>query len=105
MRPSYYHHLGELYNKSRILLLDALERASFRCISPEGAYYIWTDIRETGFKDDRKLAKHLISKVKVGSVPGSSFYHLPSLGRLKLRFSFSKRPETIERAAARLARL
>jgi L-glutamine---4-(methylsulfanyl)-2-oxobutanoate aminotransferase len=105
MPLSYYQHLRKLYDRSRKLLLDALETASFNCTVPEGAYYIWTDIRETGFKDDRKLAKHMISRVGVGGVPGSSFYHRPSKGRLKLRFSFSKKPETIERAAARLARL
>jgi aspartate/methionine/tyrosine aminotransferase len=105
MPLSYYQHLRELYDRSRKLLLDALEEASFICTRPEGAYYIWTDIRETGFKDDRKLARHMISKVGVGGVPGSSFYHRPSRGRLKLRFSFSKKPETIERAAARLARM
>ncbi len=101
---SYYENLRQLYYKSRNLLLDALETASFSCTQPEGAYYIWTDIRRTGFKDDRQLARHMISRVGVGGVPGSSFYHRQSKGRLKLRFSFSKRPETIRKAASRLAK-
>ena len=99
----YYENLRTLYDESRSLLLEALEDASFQCTRPEGAYYVWTDIRETGFKDDRALAKHLITKVGVGAVPGSSFYHSSSRGRLKLRFSFSKRPNTIRKAAKRLA--
>jgi aminotransferase len=45
---------------------------------------------------------HLITKVGVGGVPGSSFYHNPSHGRLRFRFSFSKKPETIRRAIKRL---
>lgn len=102
---SYYQKLRNLYGNSRELLLEALEDASFRCTKPEGAYYIWTDITKTGFKDDRKLARHLITKIGVGAVPGSSFYHNPRDGRLRLRFSFSKRPGTIRRAAARLAKL
>jgi aspartate/methionine/tyrosine aminotransferase len=101
---SYYEDLRKLYGRSRQLLLGALEAASFNCTSPEGAYYIWTDIQGTGFKDDRKLARHLISKVGVGAVPGSSFYSRPSKGRLKLRFSFSKKPETILKASRRLAK-
>ncbi len=101
---SYYENLRKLYNTSRSLLLQALEEASFTCTSPEGAYYVWTDIRHTGFRDDRILARHLVSRVGVGSVPGSSFYHRPSRGRLNLRFSFSKKPETIRKAAARLAK-
>jgi aminotransferase len=93
-----------LYAKSRKLLLQTLENASFVCTVPEGAYYVWTDFRRTGFKNDRKLAEHLIKKIGVGAVPGSSFYHLPSKGRLKLRFSFSKMPHTIEMAASRLGK-
>ena len=100
----YYKNLKGLYSESRNLLYDALEKASFECTLPEGAYYIWTDIRKTGFRDDRELAKHLITRVGVGAVPGSSFYHQASKGRLKLRFSFSKKPETIQRAAKRLAK-
>ncbi len=101
---SYYRDLRTLYDKSRKLLLQTLENASFICTIPEGAYYVWTDITRTGFKDDRKLAEHLIKKIGVGAVPGSSFYHLPSKGRLKLRFSFSKMPHTIEMAASRLSK-
>ncbi len=105
LRASYYRNLKAEYDQSRRLLLDGLEGASFRCTVPEGAYYIWTDISGTGFKDDRKLARHLITKVGVGAVPGSSFYHNPANGRLKLRFSFSKKPETIRKAVRRLERL
>jgi aminotransferase len=101
---SYYRDLRTLYDKSRKLLLQTLESASFVCTVPEGAYYVWTDIRPTGFKDDRLLAEHLIKRIGVGAVPGSSFYHLPSQGRLKLRFSFSKMPHTIEMAASRLGK-
>ena len=101
---SYYDSLRENYAESRGLLMEALEGSGFRCTMPEGAYYIWTDIRRTGFKDDVKLANYLVSKVGVGSVPGSSFYHQPSQGRLKLRFSFCKRPATIRAAARRLSK-
>jgi L-glutamine---4-(methylsulfanyl)-2-oxobutanoate aminotransferase len=101
---SYYGRLRGLYDKSRKLLLEALEAASFECTTPEGAYYIWTDIRRTGFNNDKSLAMHLISKVGVGGVPGSSFYHRQSKGRLKLRFSFSKKPETILKATAKLSK-
>jgi L-glutamine---4-(methylsulfanyl)-2-oxobutanoate aminotransferase len=101
---SYYDSLRENYDKSRGLLIEALERSGFKCTRPEGAYYIWTDIRGTGFKDDRKLANYLITKIGVGSVPGSSFYHQPSKGRLNLRFSFCKKPATIRAAAKRLSK-
>ncbi len=101
---SYYRKLRADYEESRRLLLAGLEKAGFKCTVPEGAYYVWTDTSATGFKDDRRLARHLITKVGVGAVPGSSFYHDPQSGRLRLRFSFSKKPETIRRAVRRLER-
>jgi len=99
---SYYEHLRENYRKGRDMLVESLKNAGFGVFKPEGAYYIWTTTDNTGFKDDRKLALHLITKVGVGGVPGSSFFHNPSHGRLRFRFSFSKKPETIRRAIKRL---
>ncbi len=101
---SYLRSLRGTYDESRRLLLVVLEEIGFRCFKPQGAYYVWTRIDGTGFKNDRELAEFLIKRVGVGSVPGSSFFHSPSQGRLNLRFSFSKKPETIRRAAERLRR-
>ncbi len=99
---SYYEHLRENYRKGREMLVDSLKSAGFGVVQPEGAYYVWTTTKNTGFKDDRDLAMHMITKIGVGGVPGSSFFHNPSHGRLRFRFSFSKKPETIRRAIKRL---
>jgi aminotransferase len=84
------------------MLVGSLNDAGFGAFRPDGAYYVWTTTNDTGFKDDRELAMHLITKIGVGGVPGSSFFHNPSHGRLRFRFSFSKKPETIRRAIKRL---
>ena len=84
------------------MLVESLKNAGFGVFKPEGAYYVWATTNSTGFKDDRKLALHLITKIGVGGVPGSSFFHNPSHGRLRFRFSFSKKQETIGRAIKRL---
>ena len=102
---SYYNQLRENYREARDLLVESLANAGFGVFKPEGAYYVWTTTNETGFKDDRKLALHLITKVGVGGVPGSSFFHNPSHGRLRFRFSFSKKQETIRCAINRLESL
>jgi L-glutamine---4-(methylsulfanyl)-2-oxobutanoate aminotransferase len=101
---SYYDKLCKRYDESRLLLIDALGKCGFEAYKPEGAYYVWTNIKGTGFTDDKALAEYLVSKVGVGSVPGSSFYHKPADGRLNLRFSFSKQPGTIKRAVQRLSK-
>ena len=51
-------------------------------------------------EDDVAFAQRLVSAGGVSTDPGSSFYHLPSDGATMVRFCFSKRIETLERAAA-----
>jgi aminotransferase len=62
-------------------------------------------IGRRGFDDDTLLARHLIERAAVATVPASSFYHDPALGRGHLRFSFPKRLATIERGVEALRAL
>jgi aminotransferase len=101
----YYRQLAIDYRRRRDVLLPALERAGFACFEPNGAYYIMTDISGFGFSDDTAFARFLIEAIGVAAVPGSSFYHRPSDGSQKLRFTFCKREETLLAAAERLASL
>jgi aminotransferase len=102
---SYYEQLAADYLERRDLMLGILEGAGFKTYKPYGAYYIMTDISGLGFDDDVTAAKTLTAEVGVASVPGSSFYSRPELGRTKLRFSFCKKLETLSAAGERLARL
>jgi aminotransferase len=52
---------------------------------------------------DTAFARHLVETAGVAAVPGSSFYHTG--GETKLRFTFSKRDETLTEACRRLERL
>ena len=83
-------------------MLGILEGAGFMVSKPYGAYYLMTDVSHLGFADDVTAARHLVEHVGVATVPGSSFYSRPELGRTKLRFAFPKRIETLEVAAGRL---
>ncbi|MFA6363219.1 pyridoxal phosphate-dependent aminotransferase [Methanoregula sp.] len=96
---SYYRELAADYDKRRKILYNGLREAGFACELPEGAYYIFTDISESG-KTDVEFARHLIEKAGVAAVPGSSFYH--DGGETKLRFTFSKKTETLQEACRRL---
>ncbi|MFY9586638.1 MAG: aminotransferase class I/II-fold pyridoxal phosphate-dependent enzyme [Actinomycetota bacterium] len=99
---SYYEELAAEYLERRDLMLGILEGAGFKTYKPYGAYYIMTDISGLGFDDDVEAARHLTAEVGVASVPGSSFYSRPELGRTKLRFSFCKKLETLHAAGERL---
>ena len=101
----YYAQLAERYRVRRDHLMPALTAAGFRCFRPQGAYYVMTDISGFGFDDDVAFARHLVQKIGVACVPGSSFYHHPRDGARQVRFAFCKTPETLDEAARRLAKL
>ncbi|MCX6689661.1 MAG: aminotransferase class I/II-fold pyridoxal phosphate-dependent enzyme [Methanoregula sp.] len=99
---SYYRELAAEYDHKRRILFSGLRQAGFACELPEGAYYIFTDISEFGMKDT-EFARHLVEHAGVAAVPGSSFYH--EGGDTKLRFTFSKKDETLHEACRRLKKL
>jgi aspartate/methionine/tyrosine aminotransferase len=100
---SYYVALAEGYARRRDRILPVLERAGFRVYRPTGAYYVMTEIDGLGWSDDVAFARHLVEKVGVAVVPGSSFYDDPADGRRQVRFAFCKRDETLDEAERRLA--
>ncbi len=99
---TYYRNLAKAYNRKRKILFEGLRQAGFSCQLPEGAYYIFTDISGSGMTDT-ELARFLVEKNGVAAVPGSSFYHAG--GQTKLRFTFSKKDETLHEACRRLEHL
>lgn len=104
---SYYKELVAMYDRKRRFLYDALIKAGFGCTMPQGAYYILADIpdgMDDKAMDDTAFAKYMVREIGVAAVPGSSFYKSEA-GRHKLRFTFSKRDETLIEAAQRLERL
>ncbi|HET7212801.1 MAG TPA: aminotransferase class I/II-fold pyridoxal phosphate-dependent enzyme [Terriglobia bacterium] len=105
IEEDYYHKLREDYLKRRNRLLTVLEKAGFKCFKPYGAYYIMTDISSFGFADDIAFTRHLIEKVGVAAVPGSSFYRDRSLGSQQVRFTFCKKEATLDEAARRMEQL
>ena len=92
------------YAVRRATMMRVLRDAGFDAVAPEGAYYVMADVTPLGFDDDTEAAMHLVRERGVASVPGSSFFSDPALGRHLLRFAFCKRLETLEEAGRRLAR-
>ena len=102
---SYYQTLAKQYQERRNFFLHVLEDVGFRVYRPDGAYYIMTDVGHLGFPDDVTFAFYLVEKIGVATVPGSSFYSVPSLGATKIRFCFPKKMETLQQAAEKLKKL
>jgi aspartate/methionine/tyrosine aminotransferase len=106
---SYYAALRDAYQARRDLLLGALERAGFVVWKPRGAYYILTDVahfmKQHHIDDDHAFAMFLVKELGVATVPGSSFYAHPELGRTKIRFCFPKTDDVLRDAGERLQKL
>lgn len=102
---SYYVALQKEYQQKRDFIVPVLQNVGFKCVHPEGAYYVMTDIANFGFENDVEFTKHLIREIGVAVVPGSSFYHDASLGNQQVRFCFCKKDETLEAAAEKLQKL
>ena len=101
----YYNHLARDYRERRDVLCAALTEAGFTYTAPEGAYYVLADFSALSDQTDDAFAKWMTREVGVATVPGSSFYHEPALGRSMVRFAFCKKRATLEAAAERLAQL
>ena len=98
----YYVELAEGYRARRDLFVTGLADIGFECAAPRGAYYVLADAKGLGITDDAAFARRLAEEVRVGCVPGSSFYSEPERGRSIVRFSFCKREETLREALRRL---
>jgi aspartate/methionine/tyrosine aminotransferase len=102
---SYYARTAEEYAERRELMMKTLWDHGFEAHPPKGAYYVMADISHLGLGDDVRAAVHMTTEVGVAVVPGSSFFSDPALGRHLVRFSFSKRLETLHEAGRRLENL
>jgi aspartate aminotransferase len=70
----------------------------FRCQEPKGAFYVFPNIQETGWRSD-DLATALLEEAGVACLPGTAF---GTLGEGYLRFSVANSIENIDRALERI---
>jgi aminotransferase len=101
---TYFSSLSKEYEGRREAAISMLQGAGFHCFRPSGAYYVMTDISGFGMTDVA-FARHLVERIGVAAVPGSSFYFDPADGRSQIRFCFCKKYETLSAAGKKLALL
>lgn len=102
---SYYDNLAKTYHVKREFMTQLLDEINVPYFKPKGAYYVLADISRFGYASSLEFAYYLIKEIGVATVPGSSFFSQPELGRSLIRFCFSKVPETLEAAKEKLSRL
>jgi len=91
----------EEYRKRRDLFVARLNKIpGFRCQSPDGAFYAWVNIEDTG-KPAEEVQKILLEEVGVAGIAGAAF---GAEGKNYLRFSLVSATTQLEDALDRMQR-
>ncbi len=98
----YYDKFRAAYRRRRDFLCGVLSDCGLGVITPEGTYFVMTDLRPLGWDDDVAFCRHLTTEVGVAAIPPTAFYANPDAGRHLARWAFCKSLDTLERAATRL---
>ncbi|MFI5718503.1 pyridoxal phosphate-dependent aminotransferase [Nocardia sp. NPDC051750] len=86
----------------RLRLSAALADTGFRVHHSAGSYFVCADIRPLGADDGIRFCRELPQRLGVAAVPVSVFTDDPEPWRHLVRFTFCKRPETLDEAVYRL---
>jgi len=90
----------EEFRKRRDYFHDALARVpGFRCAKPEGAFYLFPNIKETGL-DGFQMSSRLLEKAGVATVAGECF---GKLGAGHIRLSYSNSLDNLKKAVANIS--
>src|SRR2546427_2603355 len=101
----YYEGLARDYRRRRDILCGGLVKAGFNCRPPQGAYYGMADFSDLSDLPDDEVARWLTAERGGATVPGSSFYSRPELGRRYVRFAFCTTEDMLQQAVERLQRV
>jgi aspartate/methionine/tyrosine aminotransferase len=91
----------EFQRRREVMVSGLNELPGFRCRTPQGAFYAFPNIRETGLSS-AELAELLLEKAGVALLPGSAF---GQFGEGYLRLSYANSVEKIKEGLARIREL
>jgi aspartate aminotransferase len=93
--------VGE-FGKRREQFTRELNRVpGFRCAPPEGAFYAWVNISETGMSAE-ELCRIMLEDAGVAAIPGAAF---GAAGADFIRFSFASSTAMLQEAVERILRI
>ena len=90
--------MRDAYHARRDLALEVLAGSPLPAFTPQGAFYLWVDVRATGVPS-RDLAMRLLEERNVAMAPGSAF---GERGEGFLRVSLASSAESISEGLRRL---
>lgn len=90
------------FTKRREQFVRDLNRVpGFRCQAPEGAFYAWVNICDTGISAE-ELCRIMLEEAGVAAIPGAAF---GAAGSEFVRFSFASSTATLGEAIGRIQRV
>jgi aspartate/methionine/tyrosine aminotransferase len=92
--------VGEFIKRREQFIRDLNRVPGFRCSSPEGAFYAWVNISDTGITAD-ELCRIMLEEAGVAAIPGAAF---GAAGVDFIRFSFASSTQTLNEAVERILR-
>jgi len=88
------------YNRRRRIMVDGFRKAGFDCFEPQGAFYVFPDIRSSGMTSDQ-FCERLLTEEKVLVVSGAAF---GECGEGFVRATYANSMENIIEALKRIQR-
>ena len=91
-------YMRDQYDLRRRLLVDTLNQLGLTCFEPEGAFYVFPDIRSTGLTSEEFCEKLLYSQ-HVAVIPGNAF---GDCGEGFVRIAYANSLENVKEALRRI---
>ncbi|MFC1621219.1 pyridoxal phosphate-dependent aminotransferase [Candidatus Omnitrophota bacterium] len=96
----YVQEMKREYKRRRDFIVDRINEMGLVCPVPDGAFYIYPSIKNTGM-GSMEFAKRLLKKEKVAVVPGTAFW--PG-GKDYIRISYASKMSDLKEACLRIER-
>ena len=97
-----HHNCAGTPRKRRDLFVDKLNQIpGFRCQTPDGAFYAWVNIEDTGLPAE-EVQRVLLEEAGVAGIAGAAF---GPAGKNYLRFSLVSARHLLEEALERIERV
>jgi methionine aminotransferase len=102
--PQHYLELGRLMQEKRDYFLQLMKGSRFEFFSSYGSYFVCAGYQHISQEPDDVFVQTLTREAGVALIPLSAFYR-DKINSNTVRFCFSKKHETLEKAAERLVKL
>ena len=96
----YVQEMKREYKRRREFIVDRLNEIGLVCPKPEGTFYVFPSIKNTGM-DSVEFSKRLLKKEKVAVVPGTAF---GPQGKHFIRISYATSMSDLKEACIRIER-